>query len=70
MEDGELRFVGQLFPTWDYLATPERGAAATEVASHFVARGVHDGVLLGVGLRVMARWDDGEIIELAPKPVD
>jgi hypothetical protein len=70
MEDGELRFVGHLFPTWDYLATPEREAAATEVASYFTALGVNDGVLLGVGPRVMVRWDDGELIELAPKPVD
>ena len=70
MEEGELRFVGHLVPTWDYLATPERKTAATEVVSHFAARGVYDGVLVGVGTRVMARWHDGEIIELAPKPVD
>jgi len=70
VEGGELRFVGHLYPTWDYLATAERQSAAAEVAGHFVARGIRDGVLLGVGPRLMARWDDGTLIELTPKSSD
>lgn len=70
VEQGELRFVGHLDATWDYLGTRERRAVASSVAGHFNARGVADGVLLGVGPRVMVRWDDGEIIELSPKPGD
>lgn len=69
VEAGEERFVGHLFPTWDYLATPEREAAAREVAGHFTAHGIEDGVLLGAGPSLMARWDDGEIVEVAPKPL-
>jgi hypothetical protein len=70
IEGGEPRFVGHVFPTWDYLPTPERRNAAAEVAGHFIERGVLDGVLLGVGPRVMVRWEDGEITELTPRKVD
>lgn len=70
IEQGELRFVGHLFPTWDYLGTPEREAIAHEVTSHFTEQGVNDGVLLGVGPRVMVRWEDGDLVELASKPAD
>ena len=70
IEDGELRFVGHLLPTWDYMGTPERGAAANEVASYFTTRGVKNGVLLGGGMRVMARWEDGKITELVTKSVE
>ena len=67
-EAGELHFVGNLFPTWRYLGTPEREAAANEMAAHLEALGVGDGVLMGVDQSVMARWEDGELIELTPKP--
>jgi len=67
LEDGELRFIGNVSATWDYLATPEREAAANEVADHFVALGVDEGVLLGAGPRLMARWRDGELVELTPR---
>lgn len=70
MEQGSVRFVGHLFPTWGYLPTPARESAASEVAEYFVTRGVREGVLLSAGPRVMVRWADGEITELTVKPQD
>ena len=66
-ESGELNFVGHRFPTWRYLGTAEREAAANEMAAHLTALGVGDGVLIGADRRVMAHWQDGELIELAPR---
>jgi hypothetical protein len=67
-EAGKVYFVGHLFPTWRYLGTPEREVAADEMAAHLAGHGVSDGVLLGVDRSVMARWQDGELVELTPKP--
>lgn len=66
--DGELRFVGNLGPAWDYLPTPERRAAASEIGQHFSEQGIEHVVLLGPGPQLMARWQNGALTELAPKP--
>jgi hypothetical protein len=69
-EDGEPHFVGHLFPTWAYLATPQREAAAVGIADRFRARGIHHGVLLLPGPREMVRWEDGKLTEFVPKPAE
>jgi hypothetical protein len=65
---GGRRFVGQVFPVWDHLSDGERKAAATQIAQHFEAAGVHSLVLLGTGDRTMVRWEDGELVELERRP--
>ena len=70
IHDGRPRFIGYLFSTWNYLPDTEREAAASEIARHFEATGVNSIVLLGVGPRMLAHWEDGEFVELTPKPAN
>jgi hypothetical protein len=66
--EGDLRFVGNLGPAWNYLPTAERRAATTEIGQHFAERGIRHVILLGPGPRLMARWVDGSVTELVEKP--
>ncbi len=67
-DGGVRRFVGNLGPTWEYLGTSERMAAASEIGERLQELEIHSAALLGEGPRTMARWENGAITWLVPKP--
>ncbi len=65
--EGQVRFVGELSPAWNYLGTSERREVASEIAEYFAAGGVETVILRGRGNSLLARWEDGELAQLTPK---
>jgi len=68
IQEGVRVFIGKLDPTWEYLGTKERRAVANEIGERLQEFELHTVVLRGVGARMMARWENGAITLLVPKP--
>jgi len=64
--EGEMppRFVGRVGPTWDWLGTQERREVVRQIGEHFDALGTRRVVLTDQGGQVVARFADGELVDV------
>jgi len=62
------RFVGQLGPAWSFLGTPERREVATLIGEHFEREGVDEVILVDRPGHTAARYADGAIVAVIPRP--